>query len=71
KNWPNDGNNNAQARYPMIIESDLNEQKNEQYLDWYYRAARNGKNDAQLWMVRCFEYVTACIADKENDFSWL
>ncbi|WP_022945936.1 TonB family protein [Pseudoalteromonas ruthenica] len=66
-----DGNNYAQARYAMMLESDLIEQSKDHYLDWYYRAARNGNYDAQLWMVRCFEYGTACKADKDKAFSWL
>ena len=65
------GNNYAQARYAMMLEADLIEGSTDDYLDWYYRAAVNGNYDAQLWLVRCFEYGTACKADKKKAFNWL
>ncbi|MEM0516560.1 TonB family protein [Pseudoalteromonas sp. YIC-827] len=65
------GNNYAEARYAMMLEANLVEGSEEHYLDWYYRAAINGNYDAQLWLVRCFEYGTACKADKKKAYNWL
>ncbi|MFY8275486.1 TonB family protein [Pseudoalteromonas sp. SSDWG2] len=65
------GNNYAQARYAMMLEAGLIEGSKDKHLDWYYKAAVNGNYDAQLWLVRCFEYGTACKSDKKKAFNWL
>lgn len=66
-----DGNSYAQARYAMMLEGDIVQSTTDTALDWYYRAAVNGNVDAQLWLVHCFEYGTACKADQKKAYAWL
>ncbi len=65
------GNGYAQARYAMMLEQEVIEPDTINHITWYYRAAINGNNDAQLRLVHCFENGEGCQPDENKAHAWL
>lgn len=66
-----EGNSYAQARYALMLEHEVIENPSEQAINWYYKAAINGNNDAQLRLVHCFDNGEGCQPDERKAFNWL